>query len=103
MPQFFYTRGLFYQLALGKYRSRSDIVYQILVAAKELDGITQTRIMYKSYLSYGQLKEYLKLLIDSELLERIPESSTYRTTVKGLKMIDTFNKMNELASEARGT
>jgi predicted transcriptional regulator len=94
---------LFYQLALGKYRSRSDIVYQILVSAKELNGITQTRIMYKSYLSYGQLKEYLKLLIDSELLERIPESNTYRTTAKGLKMIETFSKMNELVNEARGT
>jgi predicted transcriptional regulator len=94
---------LFYQLALGKYRSRSDIVYQILISAKELDGITQTRIMYKSYLSYAQMKEYLKLLIDSELLEHIPESKTYRTTAKGMKMIETYSRMNELVNEARET
>lgn len=92
---------MFYQLALGKYRSRSDIVYQILLAAKEIDGVTKTRIMFKAYLSFGQMKEYLKLLIDSELLEHIPESSTYRTTAKGLKIMETCDKMNELVSEAR--
>jgi predicted transcriptional regulator len=102
LPQFFYTRGLFYQLALGKYRSRSDIVYQILLAAKEVDGITKTRILYKSYLSYAQLKEYLKLLIDSELLEHIPERSTYRTTAKGVKIMEAYNAMNTLVgSEVR--
>jgi predicted transcriptional regulator len=88
---------------LGKYRSRSEIVYQILVSAKELEGVTKTRILYKSYLSYAQLKEYLKVLIDSGLLEHIPVSNTYRTTGKGVKMIETYSKMNELVSEARQT
>lgn len=88
---------------MGKYRSRSEIVYQILVSAKELDGVTKTRILYKSYLSFAQLKEYLKFLIDSELLEHIPESNTYRTTSKGIKIIETYNRMNELVSEARKT
>lgn len=88
---------------MGKYRSRSEIVYQILVSAKELDGVTKTRILYKSYLSFAQLKEYLKFLIDSELLEHIPESNTYRTTGKGIKIIETYNRMNELVSEARKT
>lgn len=86
---------------MGKYRSRSDIVYQILLAAKEMDGITKTRIMFKAYLSFAQMKEYLKLLIDSELLEHIPESNTYRTTGKGMKMIETYTQMNELVNEAR--
>lgn len=88
---------------MGKYRSRSEIVYQILVSAKELEGVTKTRILYKSYLSYAQLKEYLKLLIDSGLLEHIPERSTYRTTDKGLTVIQTYSRMNELVSEARET
>lgn len=88
---------------MGKYRSRSEIVYQILVSAKEVGGVTKTRIMFKSYLSYAQLKEYLALLIDSGLLEHIAESNTYRTTSKGIGMIEACYKINELVSEARET
>jgi predicted transcriptional regulator len=94
--QFFYTRGLFYQLVLGKYRSRTEIVYQILITAKEIDGVTKTRIMFKSYLSFAQLKEYLKLLMDSELLEYVPERNTYRTTGKGVKMLEACSAINSL-------
>jgi len=88
---------------LGRYRSRSDIVYQILISAKELEGVSKTRIMFKAYLSFAQMKEYLKLLIDSELLEHIPESNTYRTTAKGVRVIETYSKMSELVSEADTT
>ena len=40
-----------------KYRSRTDIVSQILEAAN--GGATKTKIMYEAYLSYAQPKEYL--------------------------------------------
>ncbi|MGA9172279.1 MAG: winged helix-turn-helix domain-containing protein, partial [Nitrososphaeraceae archaeon] len=39
-----------------KYRSRTDIVGLILEAANG-GGATKTRIMYKAFLSYAQLKE----------------------------------------------
>ncbi len=41
-----------------KYRSRSNIIRDILDAANG-GRATRTRIMYKTYLSYGQIKEYL--------------------------------------------
>jgi predicted transcriptional regulator len=44
-----------------KYRSRTDIVATILDIAN--DGSTNTKIMYKAYLSYAQLKEYLSILV----------------------------------------
>ncbi|HEY3094813.1 MAG TPA: winged helix-turn-helix domain-containing protein [Nitrososphaera sp.] len=81
---------------MGKYRSRTEIVYQILATAKEIDGVNKTRIMFKSYLSFAQLKEYLKLLIDSELLEYDPEGNTYRTTDKGVKMLEACRAINHL-------
>jgi predicted transcriptional regulator len=81
---------------LGKYRSRTEIVYQIIATARETDGVTKTKIMYKAYLSFAQLKEYLKLLTDSELLEHIPERNTYRTTDKGIKMLEACSAMNHL-------
>ena len=46
-----------------KYRSRTEIVSMILEAAN--GGATKTRIMYKAFLSYAQLKEYLSVLIEN--------------------------------------
>ncbi|HEY6658310.1 MAG TPA: winged helix-turn-helix domain-containing protein, partial [Nitrososphaeraceae archaeon] len=38
-----------------KYRSRTEIVSNILDAAN--GGTTKTKIMYKAFISYNQLKE----------------------------------------------
>jgi len=56
-----------------KYRSRTEIVAMILEAAN--GGATKTRIMYKAFLSYAQLREYLSVLIENNLLEYL-EGST---------------------------
>ena len=47
-----------------KYRSRTEIVGMILDAAN--GGTTKTKIMYKAFLSYAQLKEYLSVLIENQ-------------------------------------
>jgi predicted transcriptional regulator len=44
-----------------QYRSREDIVAAILDIAKH--GAIKTRIMYRAFLSYPQLKEYLGMLL----------------------------------------
>lgn len=57
--------------------------------------VTKTKIMYKAFLSYGQLKEYLGLLIQNGLMTNdIP--GLYKTTNKGLKFLDTTHKMHEM-------
>ena len=48
-------------------RSRTEIVSNILEAAN--GGVTKTKIMYKVYLSYNQLREYLTILIENNLIE----------------------------------
>ncbi len=58
-----------------KYRSRTDITAQILEAAN--GGVTKTKIMYKAFLSYAQLKEYLTVLIENGLLEYIEGEQIY--------------------------
>ncbi len=50
-----------------KYRSRTEITGLILEAAN--GGATKTKIMYKAYLSFAQLKEYLSMLIEKGLIE----------------------------------
>jgi len=77
-----------------KYRSRTDITVLILEAAN--GGATKTKIMYKSFLSYAQLKEYLTMLLENELLEYTEATQTFRTTEKGLHLLQLYNKIDTL-------
>ncbi|HEX6671474.1 MAG TPA: winged helix-turn-helix domain-containing protein [Nitrososphaeraceae archaeon] len=77
-----------------KYRSRTEIVSNILEAAN--GGVTKTKIMYKAYLSYNQLREYLSILIENNLIEYLDGTQTYKTTEKGLNLLKMHNEMAEL-------
>jgi len=57
---------------------------------------TKTKIMYKAYLSFTQLKEYLMVLQEKGLIEYEEGQKTYRTTAKGIRLLQLFNKMQEL-------
>ncbi|HJT85030.1 MAG TPA: winged helix-turn-helix domain-containing protein [Nitrososphaeraceae archaeon] len=76
------------------YRSRTEIVAMILDAAN--GGITKTKIMYHAYLSYNQLKEYLTMLIENELIEYISGNKIFKTTEKGLNLLNIHNEMADL-------
>ena len=76
-----------------KYRSRTDITAQILEAAN--GGVTKTKIMYKAFLSYAQLKEYLTVLIENGLLEYVEGEQIYRTTEKGNRFLKIYNQIGE--------
>ena len=76
------------------YRSRTELVAMILHAAN--GGITKTKIMYHAYLSYNQLKEYLTLLIENELIEYISGNKIFKTTEKGLNLLKIHNEMRDL-------
>lgn len=82
-----------------KYRSRTEIIAHVLSSAKELDGVTKTKIMFKAFLSHAQLKEYLSLLVSSEMLEHDAMTGRYKTTEKGIKMLSTSNQANGLISQ----
>ena len=77
-----------------KNRSRTEIVSNILEAAN--GGVTKTKIMYKSFLSYNQLREYLSILIENNLIEYLDGTQTYKTTEKGLNLLKMHNEMAEL-------
>ncbi len=79
-----------------KYRSSTEIIDTIL---RSLDsGATRTRIMYKAYLSYSQLKEYLSLLQNRELLKYEEGSQVYTITEKGLRFMNAYDEIRELVS-----
>ena len=64
-----------------KQRGRTEIVGNILDAAN--GKATKTKIMYIAFLSYNQLKEYLSVLIENNLIEYLEGTRTFKTTEKG--------------------
>jgi predicted transcriptional regulator len=80
-----------------KYRSRTEIVCNILDAANG-GGATKTKIMYAAFLSYAQLKEYLSVLIENNLLE-YSNGIQFKTTEKGLNYLKMYREIGELLQQ----
>jgi predicted transcriptional regulator len=78
-----------------RHRSGIDIMGEILDAANEKGGVGKSRIMYKAFLSYAQLKEYLPALTESRLLRYDIDTQTFKTTQKGLRFLNTYNRIGE--------
>jgi predicted transcriptional regulator len=80
-------------------RSRFEIVGDILLAANENgggNGATRTKIMYKAYLSYAQMKGYLTALTEKDLLRYDLEKETFKITQKGLMFLDIYSQINDM-------
>jgi predicted transcriptional regulator len=77
------------------YRSRTEIVANILDAANG-EGTTKTKIMYKAFLSYVQLKEYLSVLMENSLIEYLDGTHEFKTTEKGLNYLKMHSEIGEL-------
>jgi predicted transcriptional regulator len=65
-------------------RVRHDIISEILEIGKR--GVLKTKIMYRTRLSYQQLKKYLNALEKAGLIKN--ESGLWRTTKSGVKVIE---------------
>lgn len=79
-----------------KYRSRNEIVSMILDSVSS--GATKTKIMYKAYLSYTQLKEYLAYLEQGEIIKYEEGTQLYRITEKGRKLMHLYEEIGEMVS-----
>jgi predicted transcriptional regulator len=59
-------------------------------------GATKTTIMYKAVLSYDLMKDYLLSLSEDDLIEYEQGMKTYRTTPKGIHVLQLYNSVNEM-------
>ena len=85
-------------------RSPTEITIQILEVVNGYDynnneGLTQTMLMSKLFLSYEQMKEYLMLLIEDDLLSYDSTMSTFKTTEKGLTFLQAYNQIDKILRE----
>jgi predicted transcriptional regulator len=78
-----------------RHRSRSEVISSILESTNG-NRLRVTEIQFKTYLSYNILKEYLVHLLQCDLLEFMEGERTFKTTPKGMQVLQTYNKMEEL-------
>jgi predicted transcriptional regulator len=55
--------------------------------------------MYTAFLSYAQLKEYLSILRENNLIEYLDGPQTFKTTEKGFNFLKMQNEMGELLQQ----
>ena len=86
------------------YRGRYTIVAHMLSTINDSgnNGANKTSIMYKSYLSYAQLKEYLSFMVEKGLVEEIPhqfggyKKFVYKITGKGLRLMQISQEIDSI-------
>jgi predicted transcriptional regulator len=83
----------------SKRRDRLVIMAEIIGLAKK--GISKTHIMFKANLSFSQLNQYLELLSNTALLEKISidEKVVYHATEKGLEFLEKQQEAIDLLKE----
>jgi predicted transcriptional regulator len=77
-----------------KNRSRTEITNMILDSART--GATKTRMMYKAYLSYAQVMEYLEYLQQNDLLTYEAGTQLYKPTEKGFRFLKISDELSEM-------
>jgi predicted transcriptional regulator len=69
------------------------------------EGANKTSIMYKSFLSYAQLKEYLSFMVEKGLIGGFPqqiearhgnEKFVYKITEKGLRLLQISKEIEDI-------
>ena len=84
-----------------KHRSRSEIISSILQVTNG-NSLRITEIRFKSYLtSYSILKEYLTQLLQNDLVEYTESERKFKTTPKGMQVLQAYNEMDELVPNPR--
>src|ERR671933_495952 len=74
-------------------RTADETIASILHAA--IGGVTKTTMMYKSFITYDQLNEYLSLLLEKGLIAYREGEKLNRTTDRGISFVQSNKKTTE--------
>ena len=75
----------------AKRRDREEIIFEILKAA--IIPTTRTRLIYASFLSGTELKEYVRMLIERRMLEFDELSRKLMITEEGRRFMKIYEDM----------
>jgi predicted transcriptional regulator len=77
-----------------KYRSNTEIIDSILRSIRA--GATKSGIMSKAYTSYAQLRVYLKLLLERQLISYEETTQLYHITERGLRFMNAYDTIKSI-------
>ncbi|MCJ7698625.1 winged helix-turn-helix domain-containing protein [Candidatus Bathyarchaeota archaeon] len=82
-----------------KRRDKLFIIAEILEISRE--GSLKTQIMYRANLSFTQLNDYLKFMLNISLLEKglVNGKDTYKSSIKGLDFLQRYKEIAELIKD----
>jgi len=80
----------FLVLIMGKHRSRLQIIERILSVINDNKEVRKTQIMYKAYLSYKLLNNYLCDVLKAGLV--LQNGTRYKLTPKGERFLARFGE-----------
>ena len=78
---------------MGNYRSRLDIIADVLNAASR--DAKKTQIMYQANLSYKVLQRYLAAVVGASLVNFADEKQCYQLTKKGREFLEAYDKYSK--------
>jgi predicted transcriptional regulator len=85
-----------------KRRDREEIMYEILTAA--IEPATRTRLIYASFLSNTELRQYISLLLENGMLEVDSVSKRrFKVTEEGRKFLTLYSDMIRMMASALNT
>ena len=84
-----------------KHRSKVEIIADMLETIMADSSMSSSKIMYKAFLSYKQLKEYVPLLLQNELIKHGEKNRTFMITDKGMYYLEMYNNLTEFVGIAR--
>lgn len=81
-------------------RTKSDILYDIIAVLIKNNGkMKPTRLLYKANLSYTQMQEYIKQLIEKNIVEEEEDKKGkkfYKITEKGYVYFNELKKVKDM-------
>ena len=79
-----------------RHRSKIEIIADILQSVMNDSSLSSSKLMYKSFLTYKQMKEYLPLLLQNELIKYGDKDGNFTITNKGLHFLKMYNALPDL-------
>jgi predicted transcriptional regulator len=77
-----------------KHRTRTDIIADMLESASD-KPLTKTQLMYMAYVPHEQMRSFVAMLIESDLLNFSNQTHQFNTTAKGRKFLELYDEMHQ--------
>jgi len=79
-----------------RQRSKSEITSFILRSVHNCTGTKVSQIQYETYIPYNQLKEYLIMMVQNNLIIYIKEDKIFKITEYGMHALKLYGEIDKL-------